>query len=383
MNSCKPDLIFALSDTPLTRPPYSQKRLTKSIERSAQWLASILVSSSDQPSVLVHMAGATSIPARKAFAESLVEKLYGPEADIVKPYETLDQGVVGYSFDLLPLRLSLQALEKSYEKCPPTEEIPSQAPVQRSTPMTEVNLDPVIPVHTDRVTPFLQASLVPLPVPKLRIVNTTQTPHEILRLISSVGVDLFDSHWAQRAADIGVALDFAFPVPTTLALQIGTRKSGKADIGHNLYDPAYSGDFSRFSAMNCSCMACSPLVPAAKIYHGVDDVSFTKQSNLPPSDKPRRKPGNTRSYVHHLLHTHEMSAHTLLVIHNLAVLEQFFSGIQHILTNRLESWNLEVDSFISTYDEKLEVFEEARAMWKYVDLARGKGRLARERTKQQ
>ena len=41
------------------------------------------------------MAGGTSIPARKAFAESLLEKLYGPEAEAIKPFEKLDDGVVG------------------------------------------------------------------------------------------------------------------------------------------------------------------------------------------------------------------------------------------------------------------------------------------------
>ena len=51
----------------------------------------------------MHMAGGTSIPARKAFAENLLEKLLGREAEAIKPLEKLD-GVVGYSFDLVPLR---------------------------------------------------------------------------------------------------------------------------------------------------------------------------------------------------------------------------------------------------------------------------------------
>ena len=41
------------------------------------------------------MAGGTSIPARKAFAESLLEKLYGPESEAIKPFEKPDDGVVG------------------------------------------------------------------------------------------------------------------------------------------------------------------------------------------------------------------------------------------------------------------------------------------------
>ncbi len=38
----QPDVVLALSDTPLGGAPFSQKRLTKSIERSATWLAVLL-----------------------------------------------------------------------------------------------------------------------------------------------------------------------------------------------------------------------------------------------------------------------------------------------------------------------------------------------------
>ena len=57
----------------------------------------------------MHMAGGASIPARKleAFAENLLEKQHGREAEAIRPLEKLDDGVVGYSFDLVPLRQSL------------------------------------------------------------------------------------------------------------------------------------------------------------------------------------------------------------------------------------------------------------------------------------
>jgi hypothetical protein len=74
--------VVALSDIPFTDPPYSQKRLTKSIDRSGKWLADILRISGDaslpqpnRPSVLVHMAGGVSIAARRAFADSLLDTL--------------------------------------------------------------------------------------------------------------------------------------------------------------------------------------------------------------------------------------------------------------------------------------------------------------------
>ncbi|KAF9443725.1 hypothetical protein P691DRAFT_712883 [Macrolepiota fuliginosa MF-IS2] len=392
--SCKPDIVFALADIPLTHPPYSQKRLTKSIERSASWLASLispLPNNKYRPSVLVHMAGTTSVPARRAFAESLIEKLFGPEAETIKPLQTLDQGVTGYTFDLIPIRLSLEAAEKRHQDpfYPPAESIPPTPPPtidSAPTPLSEVNLDPTIPAHTDQLSPLLQASLEPLSTTKLRLVNSVQTPHEILRLISSVGIDIFDAHWAQRAGDVGVALDFTFPAPSSHSPALKARENNKLDIGHNLYCSSYTHDFSAFGSASCGCRACSPVAPATRIYHGVDDPSFSGESSTIPSQapaEPRVKPSFSRAYAHHLLHTHEMSAHSLLVLHNLSVLDQFFGGIRTLLQDRPEKWDQEVKRFEEIYDEELKVFEEARVMWRDVDLARGKGRLVREKAKQE
>ncbi|KXN87057.1 hypothetical protein AN958_09403 [Leucoagaricus sp. SymC.cos] len=410
--SCKPDIIFALSDTPFTNPPYSQKRLTKSIERSASWLVNIISpaststtlasSSTDseyKPNVLVHMAGASSVLARRAFAESLVETLFSPDADLIKPLKRLDEGVFGYTFDLVPIRLSLEAAEKKHQNTlyPPAESVPdtptpavtpavaSPAP---STPLQELNLDLVIPSHTDQLPPLLQASLEPLPIGKLRLVNTVQTPHEVLRLISSVGIDIFDGYWAQRAADIGVALDFTFPAPSSSSFSPSSpstkaRANGKRDLGHNLYDSSYTHDFSGFSSVvTCACSACAPIVPVERIYHGIDDPSFSGEPMPSPSQLPRVKPSFTRAYAHHLLHTHEMSAHSLLVMHNLAILDNFFAGIRTRLEQNPEKWEEEVKRFEVFYDEKMEVCEDAKRMWRDVELARGKGRLAREKKKQ-
>ncbi|KAG6379614.1 hypothetical protein JVT61DRAFT_10123 [Boletus reticuloceps] len=115
----QPDVVFALTDTPFTPPPYSQKRVTKSIERSTAWVADILQpmpgdAGASEPhtprlsrhplNVLVHMAGGTSLPAREAFAHGLRDRLHGPEADAVKPLRCLDDGITGYVFDLAVLR---------------------------------------------------------------------------------------------------------------------------------------------------------------------------------------------------------------------------------------------------------------------------------------
>ena len=89
--------------------------------------------------------------------------------------------------------------------------------------------------RSTRLTELLRASLDPLPADKLRIVNSPASPHEILRLIRDVGIDLIDAAWAQRAADIGIALDFHFPVPTPSSNNCPpprARDGGRRDLGH-------------------------------------------------------------------------------------------------------------------------------------------------------
>jgi queuine tRNA-ribosyltransferase len=231
-------------------------------------------------------------------------------------------------------------------------------------------------------------------------------------MIWRVGIDLFDAGWAQRAADVGVALDFQFPVSDrvvpgqNLAVQgAGTNTNGggkwKRNLGHNLYDSVYAHDFSRLAGcfldgasagtgadgvMNgdnpvCPCVACSPLAPTTRISHSeVDEQVVAMKETILPF--------YTRAYLHHLLHTHEMSSHSFLVMHNLAVLDAFFAGVRSTLRRDAKdsdgehsNFSKEIERFVEEYDEELAVFDEAKVMWNEVNLARGKGRLAREREK--
>lgn len=328
------------------------------------------------------MAGGPSLAARAAFAEGLVETLYGPEADCVKPLKTLDEGVVGYVFDLVPLRLAL-------------------APVTVPSASASLGL-------TDELTPLLQSSLTPLPSAKLRLVNSAASPHEMLRLVRDVGVDVFDAAWAQEAAAVGIALDFVFPVPLSSAIPAGdlgvVTPEANRDLGHNLYDEKYANDFSpladsflaginsiastsnsKASRSVCPCAACSPLAPSIHISHSsLDAFSFpppsTSATSLIPT--PEYLPPFTRAYIHHLLHTHEMSAHALLAMHNLSILDAFFAGVRSVITSEdTTRFGEEVDRFMQQYDEGMGVFEMAKGRWKDVDIARGKGRMAREKAK--
>ncbi|KAH9951983.1 tRNA-guanine(15) transglycosylase-like protein [Amylocystis lapponica] len=399
--ACKPDLVVALSDTPFTSAPYSQKRLTKSLERSAAWLSDLLSSATDaatlssdedptQPTlqrpqnILCHLGGGASVPARRAFAESLLEPLDSKELARLKPLRSLDEGVCGYVFDLVPLRTALAA---------------------QTSDNLAVLLAPGTPdPNTDGIHTLMRTSLSRLPHEKPRIVHSAKSPHEMLRLIKDVGIDLFDAHWAQRAADIGIALDFCFPVPAirqpsrpdenqTMCTAPRKRQNHKSDLGHNLYDPAYAQDHSRLAANFldaasahrsptfpvCHCEACSPSAPSLRLRHSAIDVLPSREASdvspLPPF---------TRSYLHHLLHTHEMSSHSLLVMHNLAVLDAFFAGVRAVLANPIDVAGFErhVETFLASYDEDMVLFDEAKVIWAEVELARGKGRLAREKVKQ-
>ena len=78
-----------------------------------------------------------------------------------------------------------------------------------------------------------------------------------------------------------------------------------------------------------------------------------------------------------------MSAHTLLVMHNLHVLDVFFAGVRSTLEgNDAENFSRQVDWFSELYDEDMVLWEEAEKIWLEVEHARGKGRLAREKEKQ-
>ncbi|KAL1747335.1 tRNA-guanine(15) transglycosylase-like protein [Schizophyllum fasciatum] len=370
VTACAPDVVLALPDTPFTAPPHSQKRQEKSIARTAQWAAQLLAPDVPRMHVLVQMAGGASTAARRAFADSLREELYDREAAAIAPYKCIDDGLLGYTFDLEPLRLAVEAADEKHGR--------ARAPDGPAAPIQSAAA-----LRPD-LAPLLCATLERLPSTKLRIAHSTLSPHETLRLIQRVGIDLFDSHWAQRAADVGIALDFTFPAP-----QPGR---GTRAIGHNLYDEAYAQDFTHFATdlppaseqdttTGCPCIACAPLVPATRIPHsGMDEPAPASHARLPHY---------TRAYLHHLLHTHEMSAHSLLVAHNLAVLDAFFAGVRRVLRADdssdppMQTFAREVDRFEAEYDGDLSIVEQARARWLEVDRARGKGRLAREKVKQE
>ncbi|CCM02905.1 uncharacterized protein FIBRA_05019 [Fibroporia radiculosa] len=347
------------------------------------------------------MAGGTSVQARRAFSQTLMEDLESSDSEQLKPLRKLNDGVAGYVFDLVPLRATRVVPMKD------TSEVLSD---QAHGALNSIMPSPDDHSHADdtaRLTTLLQASLDCLSPNTLRIVNSARSPHEILRLIRDVGIDVFDAHWAQRAADIGIVLDFRFPVPENPSVASTncpgprTRHNGKLDLGHNLYDAQYAHDHSRLASsfldafshqggfVNneisgvrvCPCAACSPARPADHLRHSsVDRLSFPIE---PENSKTNLvQPPLKRSYLHHLLHTHEMSAHSLLVMHNLSVLDAFFDGVRKVIADVHRDYEQEVERFLNMYDEDMTVCDEAKLLWAQVERARGKGRLTREKIKQ-
>lgn len=418
----QPDIAFALCDTPFTTAPHSQKRIIKSIERSATWLANLLrpfgnttddslsESTPTHPNIFVHMTGGTSTSARRSFSHSLCETLHGLEADAVKPLRCLDEGVAGYAFDLATLRMTPVPFSAGEDRCKNVENAESSSILQSLESLAELPTPNTAPTPTSfpsslneplslSFTPtldeLLRASLNPLPIAKPRLITDVRSPHEILRLIRDVGIDVFDAGWVIRAADIGVALDFIFPIPST------HDEADHRDIGHNLYDSKYAADFTGLAeaflaghnrtrsdiSQICPCIACSPIASADLLCHSKIDIRSHQAHSDSGAYQESFLPPFTRAYLHHLLHTHEMSAHTFLVAHNVAVLDALLTGVRATISAHADRdeaaavFAQEVTRFEGAYDEAMSILHTARDNWKDVKQTRGKGRLARETEK--
>lgn len=415
----QPDIAFALSDTLFAAVTHSQKRITKSIERSTVWLADLLrpfesttEDSETTPThalnVFVHMVGGVSTSARRSFSQSLTEILHGLEADAVKPLRCLDEGVAGYVFDLATLRMKpiplstgedrgrsieIEIAENSLnlQDLEPLAGVPTPNTAHTPTSFSSSMSEPLSFTLSPTLDELLRASLTPLPIAKPRLITDVRSPHEILRLIRDVGIDVFDAGWVVKAADMGVALDFIFPVSSV------EPNHRKRDIGHNLYDSKYADDFTSLTDVFlaghdrtpssispiCPCIACSPVASTYLIHHSKVDVQSHQAHSDDGVGRESYLPPFTRAYLHHLLHTHEMSAHTFLVAHNVAVLDSLLAGVRTIISGHAEQneaapfFPQEVTRFEEAYDEAMLVLHTAQDNWKDVKRARGKGRLAR------
>ncbi|KAG8925156.1 hypothetical protein FRC01_010612, partial [Tulasnella sp. 417] len=346
ISSIPPDMAVARSDTHFGSTSPSEKRLVKSLERSLRWLGQIL--RINHANVFVPMAGLLDDVARGDFATGLLEALEGSEARKLG-FHTLNDGVAGYSLDPAPPKR------------------PQQTSPPESSP-------------TSQLVDLPQTSLRPLPEGKPRLVTDCESPprHPPVNPIRVGPVRLlFRSAW-------GVALEFRFRAPPSQP------DAAAVDIGVNLYDVEHDMVFERLakslrggaeeedaSLPVCPCIACTPKFSSTPILHSSLDES--------PAGEEGPAPPFMRGYIHHLLHTHEMTAHVLLAAHNLSVLSGFFADIRAFLAEASsapdaeERFNEEIRKFEQQYKRPDELMREAKVNWEEVNLARGKGRLAREK----
>jgi Queuine tRNA-ribosyltransferase len=89
----------------------------------------------------------------------------------------------------------------------------------------------------------------------------------------------------------------------------------------------------------------------------------------------------TRAYIHHLLHSHEMTAHVLLSLHNHRVMQEFVASVREVMAGLgKEGFESEVRRFCQTYTEQdLRAWKEAELALRAVDKERGKGRMKESR----
>ncbi|KAH8828050.1 tRNA-guanine transglycosylase [Flagelloscypha sp. PMI_526] len=326
----RPSVVAALSDTPF---PVStaQKRITKSIERTSNWLVDLVrphPKTGMRLQVLCPLQGLRSSQARRAFSKQLVEQVYEKhELEALAPHETLDACLFGYILECAPLRPTID------------------------------------------IADLLQASLTPLPSEKLRLATLTSnpspqiadskpsetSPHEILTLVDQVGIDLFDADsWAIECAELGVGFDFIFPAPS-IDIQ--------RDIGHNFYHPMHATEFVPLSR-DCLCPTCSTTRPSDPIPHSSIDHFPPPQLHI-----------HTKAYIHHLLLTNEMSGHSLLVRHNMHIVERFFDGIRGVLRTSPGSFKSEIERFRAAYRLPVELMDAAHIEWSRVEQERSQGQL--------
>jgi hypothetical protein len=282
--------------------------------------------------VFAPLVGSVSLEARQDYAQALVGQPSRRSAAYISADEPpIDANVCGYSLTVVP-----------------------------TSPMRDASLP----------TLFL-ASLAPLSPSKPRLVLSASGPHDILRLCRDVGIDLFVDEWSSNCASVGVGLDFCFPVPVRpdeSATAPRRLASGKLDIGHNFFDLDFTQAFVPLSS--------SALARPVRAPKSTDETDDTPPHPFGPSEP-------TRAYVHHLLQSHEMTAHVILALHNSLVMHNFFSAIRRLLEDEdAGAFAREVDRFFETYEGgtpfsggNYACVVAAQKELESVDTARGKGSL--------
>ncbi|KAF5867141.1 hypothetical protein ETB97_004062 [Aspergillus alliaceus] len=139
------------------------------------------------------------------------------------------------------------------------------------------------------------------------------TPHDILREVS-LGADLLTIPFLGVSSDAGIALDFVFPPPSDAS---DTSVAELKPLALDLWATTFTTDTSPLHK-KCQCYTC-------RNHH--------------------------RAYIHHLLAAKEMLAWTLLQLHNLHTMDNFFANIRKSIQQG--TFESDVERFHRVYDPQL------------------------------
>ncbi len=170
-------------------------------------------------------------------------------------------------------------------------------------------------------------SLADLPEPLISLPRLSftepSTPHILLREIHR-GIDIFTIPFINAATDAGIALDFQFPapphppaLPNPHTASSTATPSPPKPLGIDMWLPEHTTNLSPLHH-NCKCYTCTT-------HH--------------------------RAYLQHLLSAKEMLAWVLLQVHNLRIMDAFFSGVRDSIGTG--SFEKDRDVFRKVYEAEL------------------------------
>ncbi|MBW0526092.1 hypothetical protein O181_065807 [Austropuccinia psidii MF-1] len=299
-----PDILLSLSDQP-THPNPGNNRLKASLDRSLDWLNKLITLNHGRVSIFAEIVGSPNPILVRAFCNQLNIQTSSSTG------KTLDHHLAGYAFHLAPLRKTIPVFE--------SKDIDGE---NRS------------------ISSLIKIAYQTLRSDRCRVILGARGPHEILKLIKDLGVDLFVDDWTSDLSTSGVALTFRFGRDL---LNVSNQLGPLEPIGLNLFEEQFATDFA-------------------------------------PLDLVEATPPITRAYIHHLLHTHELSAHVYLSIHNHNAMSSFTKQIRSLLSQDSYAFYKAVERFYATYEsippgfQRYQVHESAKQMSKSVEAKRGKGR---------
>ena len=117
------------------------------------------------------------------------------------------------------------------------------------------------------------------------------TPHQLIDNVA-LGIDLFTVPFISTSTDAGIALDISFPPNQQQSRR--DHSASQTSMGVDMWMSSHAGDLSPLRR-DCQCYTCLT-------HH--------------------------KAYVQHLLNAKEMLGWVLLQLHNLHVMQRFFTGIR-------------------------------------------------------